>query len=71
MLSIDIEDDDLWRKIMREMSTALWVKSENNSKKKVESKDAMKKRTGQESPNINDAIVMLRAPREIEPVKLF
>lgn len=71
MLSLDIEDDILWRKIMREMSTALWVKSENNSKKKVESKDAMKKRTGQESPNINDAIVMLRAPREIEPVNFF
>ena len=64
MLSLDIEDDELWKKIMREMSTALWVKSENNSKKKVESKEAMKKRTGQESPNINDAIVMLRAPQE-------
>lgn len=62
MLSLDIEDDDLWKKIMREMSTALWVKSEANSKKKVESKKDMKKRTGQESPNLNDAIVMLRAP---------
>ncbi len=71
MLSLDIEGDDLWRKIMREMSTALWVKSENNSKKKVESKDAMKKRTGQESPNINDAIVMLRAPREAEPLNFL
>jgi phage terminase large subunit len=71
MLSLDIEDDDMWKKIMREMSTALWVKSEANSKKKVESKEAMKKRTGQESPNINDAIVMLRAPREEVPVNFF
>ena len=71
MLSLDIEDDAMWKKIMREMSTALWVKSEANSKKKVESKEAMKKRTGQESPNINDAIVMLRAPREEVPVNFF
>jgi len=64
MLSFDIEDDDMWKKIMREMSTALWVKSEANSKKKVESKKDMKKRTGQESPNINDCVMMLRAPKE-------
>lgn len=61
MMSLDIEDDDLWKKLMREMSTALWVKSETNSKKKVESKKDMKKRTGQESPNINDSIMMLVA----------
>lgn len=61
MLSLDIEDDDVWKKLMREMSTALWVKSENNSKKKVESKKDMKKRTGQESPNINDCVMMLFA----------
>jgi hypothetical protein len=66
MLSIDIEDDDLFRKLMREMSTALWVKSEANSKKKVESKADMKKRTKQESPNINDAVIMCRAPRQQE-----
>lgn len=71
MLSLDIEDDAMWKKIMREMSTALWVKSEANSKKKVESKEAMKKRTGQESPNVNDAIIMLRAPREEVPVNFF
>ena len=71
MLSLDIECDAVWKKIMREMSTALWVKSEANSKKKVESKEAMKKRTGQESPNINDAIIMLRAPREVEPVNFL
>ena len=71
MLSLDIEDDAQWNKVMREMSTALWVKSDTNSKKKVESKDAMKKRTGQESPNINDAIIMLRAPREVEPLNFL
>lgn len=71
MISLDIEDDDLWKKIMREMSTALWVKSENNSKKKVEAKKDMKKRTGQESPNINDAIVMLRAPYKKPSVDFF
>ncbi len=71
MLSLDIEDDAVFNKIMREMSTALWVKSEANSKKKVESKENMKKRTGQESPNINDAIVMLRAPREVEPLNFL
>lgn len=71
MLSLDIEDDAMWKKIIREMSTALWVKSETNSKKKVESKEAMKKRTGQESPNLNDAIVMLRAPREQEAMGFF
>jgi phage terminase large subunit len=71
MLSLDIECDVVWKKIMREMSSALWVKSEANSKKKVESKEAMKKRTGQESPNINDAIIMLRAPREEVPVNFF
>lgn len=71
MLSLDIEDDAMWKKIMREMSTALWVKSEANSKKKVESKENMKKRTGQESPNINDAIIMLRAPRESEPLNFL
>jgi phage terminase large subunit len=71
MLSLDIECDIMWKKIMREMSTALWVKSGTNSKKKVESKEAMKKRTGQESPNVNDAIIMLRAPREKAPVNFF
>jgi len=64
MLSFDIDDDDMWKKIMREMSTALWVKSEANSKKKVESKKDMKKRTGQESPNINDCVIMCYAPEE-------
>lgn len=66
MLSLDIEDGELWKKLMREMSTALWVKSEANSKKKVESKKDMKKRTGQESPNINDAVIMCFAPKEAQ-----
>lgn len=70
MLSFDIDDDDLWKKLMREMSTALWVKSETNSKKKVESKKDMKKRTGQESPNINDGVVMLVAERESKPLAM-
>jgi len=68
MLSLDIADDDVWKKLMREMSTALWVKSEANSKKKVESKKDMKKRTGQESPNINDGVMMLFAPTEQQEV---
>lgn len=71
MMSIDIECEDTWNKINREMSTALWVKSEANSKKKVESKENMKKRTGQESPNINDAIVMLSAPRKVDSPDFF
>ena len=65
MLSIDIECDDLFKKLIREMSTAVWIKSENNSKKRVEPKKDMKKRTGQESPNINDSVVMLFAPRSV------
>ncbi len=68
MISFDIEDDDLWKKLMKEMSTALWVKSEANSKKKVESKKDMKKRTGQESPGLNDGVIMLVAPTEAEQV---
>lgn len=71
MLSMDIECDELWKKLSREMSTALWVKSETNSKKKVESKKDMKKRTGQESPNINDGVMMLYAPRETEKPDFF
>jgi len=72
MLSFDIDDDDMWKKIMREMSTALWVKSEANSKKKVESKKDMKKRTGQESPNINDCVIMCYAPeKEIQTAGSF
>jgi phage terminase large subunit len=63
MLSIDIDDDDLFNKIVKELSAPIWVKSATNSKKKVESKEAMKKRTGLPSPNIGDSIHMLSAPR--------
>lgn len=62
MISIDIEDDQMFNKLAKELSSPIWVKSETNSKKKVESKDKMEKRTGQPSPNIADAIVMTMTP---------
>lgn len=62
MLSIDIEDDDLYLKLARELSSPVWVRSGTNSKKKVESKSDMEKRTGQPSPNNADAVIMTRAP---------
>ena len=58
MISLDIDDHDLFIKIARELSTPLWVKSATNSKKKVESKKDMEKRTELPSPNIADAIHM-------------
>ena len=61
MLSIDIEDDQEFKSIARELSTPLWVKSEVNSKRKVESKKDMEKRTGQKSPNKADAIIMTQS----------
>tara|TARA_R110000851_G_scaffold187062_1_gene336539 strand:+ start:553 stop:2064 length:1512 start_codon:yes stop_codon:yes gene_type:complete len=64
MISIDIDDDVVFNKLVKELSTGLWVKSLTNSKKKVESKDAMEKRTGQKSPNIGDAFIMCYAPEE-------
>lgn len=64
MLSIDIDDDEMFNKLTIELSTPLWVKSEANSKRKVESKDAMKKRTELPSPNIADAIHMNNAKYE-------
>lgn len=63
MLSIDIEDDEMFEKLMTELSCPLWIKAEGSSKKKVEPKDAMKKRTEQPSPNIADAVVMTRTPK--------
>ena len=63
MLSIDIDDDTLFNKIVLELSTPIWVKSGTNSKKKVEDKKAMLKRTGLPSPNIGDSIHMISAPR--------
>ena len=68
MMSIDIDDNDLFNQIVRELSAPLWVKSATNSKRKVEAKDAMEKRTGQKSPNIADAIIMCYAPQEIKPM---
>jgi len=62
MISLDIADDSLFNKIARELSTPIWVKSLTNSKKKVEDKKAMEKRTGQPSPNIADSIHMLSDP---------
>ena len=62
MISIDVEDDQMFNKLAKELSSPIWVKSETNSKKKVESKDKMEKRTGQPSPNIADAIVMTMTP---------
>ncbi|CAH9014959.1 terminase large subunit [Vibrio phage 466E53-1] len=63
MLSIDIEDDATFNKLAKELSTPIWVKSNVNSKKKVESKDKMQKRTGQPSPNIADALIMTMTPK--------
>lgn len=46
MLSIDIADDEMFLKLAKELSAPVWVKSKVNSKKQVEDKAAMKKRTG-------------------------
>ena len=66
MISIDIEDDFTFNKLVKEWSCPLWVKSATNSKKKVESKKDMEKRTGQPSPNIGDAGHMCYAPQELQ-----
>lgn len=62
MVSIDIEDDTLFNKLVKELSAPIWVKSGVNSKKKVEDKAAMEKRIDQPSPNLADAFHMLNAP---------
>lgn len=64
MLSIDIEDDEEFKDLCRELCAPLWVRSGTNSKKKVESKADMEKRTGQPSPNKADGIHMTTAPIE-------
>jgi len=66
MISIDIEDDEKFNKLAKELSTPIWVKSGTNSRKSVESKQAMEKRTGQPSPNMADVVHMLTAPFEPE-----
>ena len=71
MISIDIEDEQQFLKLARELSTPLWVKSLTNSKKKVESKKDMEKRTGLPSPNMSDAVVMCKAPRNASNVMKF
>jgi len=67
MMSIDIEDNDQFNQIVKELSCPIWVKSSTNSKKKVESKKDMEKRTGQPSPNVADGIYMISAPMEEVP----
>lgn len=62
MISLDIEDDTEFNDLARELSTPIWVKSLVNSKKKVEGKDAMYKRTGLPSPNGSDSIIMCSNP---------
>lgn len=65
LISIDCNDEH-WIKLRKEASTPIWVKSEATSKKKVESKKDMEKRTGQKSPNLLDSVIMIVAPKEIE-----
>ena len=62
LLSIDIDDTQVFNQLARELSTPVWVKSATNSKKKVEAKDAMEKRTGLPSPNLADALHMCSDP---------
>lgn len=64
MISLDIEDDELFNKLCLELSTPIWVKSKRNSKKLVESKEDMLKRTGRPSGNIADGVIMCFAPKE-------
>lgn len=70
MVSIDIDDDELFNKFVKELSSPIWVKSGVNSKKKVEGKAEMEKRTDQPSPNMADTFHMLNAPYKI-PAKGF
>ena len=67
MVSIDIEDDEIFNKLTLELSTPIWIKSRVNSKKQVESKEDMEKRTELPSPNLADSFHMLRAPVERRP----
>ena len=65
LISIDIEDDDLYVKLAGELSAPFWVKSLTTSKKKVEAKKDMIKR-GIESPNLNDSVIMCVVPKSSE-----
>ena len=68
LLSIDIECDEMFIKLCREAISPLWVKSNTNSKKKVESKTDTEKRTGQPSGNLIDSAIMCYAPQELAKV---
>ncbi len=68
MLSIDIEDDAVFNKLAKELTTPLWVRK---TKKFVEAKADMEKRTGQASPNIADGVHMTCAPYETKPMGLL
>ena len=65
LISIDIEDDDLYLKLAGELSAPFWVKSLTTSKKKVEAKKDMVKR-GIASPNLNDSVIMCVVPKSPE-----
>ncbi len=62
LISIDIESDEMFIKLCWEWSTPLWIKSNTNSKKRVESKADTEKRTGQPSGNLADSAIMCYAP---------
>ncbi len=64
IISIDIEDDEMFMKLCWEATTPVWVKSNTNSKKRVESKVDTEKRTGQPSGNLIDSAIMVFAPHE-------
>lgn len=70
LLSLDIGDDDMFKKLAKELKTPIWVRSNANSKKKVEGKKEMLKRTGLESPNIADAVHMTSAPQEAAKIPM-
>ena len=71
MISIDIDDDFVFNKLVKELSCPIWIKSKMNSKKQVEGKKEMEKRTDQPSPNLADSFHMITAPYEVEPVSFF
>ncbi len=58
MLAIDIKDEQTFNKLARELSAPIWIKSGTNSRRKVEAKKDMEKRTGQPSPNLADSVHM-------------
>lgn len=68
LISIDIEDDEMFIKLCREAISPLWIKSNTNSKKRVEAKADTEKRTGQPSGNLIDSAIMCYAPKETESV---